>query len=85
MESITNDLLSSQSRQIFELEQLKESFMLRLHLINNNKANKSEFEKNEDDILRYETNQKIHILSNKIKAKKEEICSLYLLLESQSK
>jgi hypothetical protein len=85
MESITEDLLDSQTRKIFELEKLKESLMLRLHLLNQNKANKTEYEKNEDDILRYETNQRIYSITEKINLRKKEICSLFLLLESQQK
>ena len=54
-------------------------------MLNQNNANKSEFERNETDILRCETNQKIYSISEKIKSKKKEICSFYLLLESQHK
>jgi hypothetical protein len=85
MEAMMNDLLNSQTRQIFELEQLKECFLLRLHLLNQNNANKSEFEKNEADILRFETNQKVFSITEKIKAKKKELCSFFLLLEEQNK
>ena len=81
----TIELLNIQTSQIFELEKLKECLLLRLHLLNQNNANKSEFERNETDILRCETNQKIYSISEKIKSKKKEICSFYLLLESQHK
>jgi hypothetical protein len=83
MEAIA--LLDIQTSKIFELEKLKECFLLRLHLLNQNNANKNEFERNETDILRYETNQKVYSISEKIKLQKKEICSFYLLLESQQK
>ena len=79
------EYIENYADEIFQLFKLKECFLLRLHLINHNKANKSEFEINEADILKYETLAKIKAITAKIKEKSDSLRSLFLLLESQHK
>lgn len=43
---------------------LVERFRIRLHLLNNNAANKTEYQLNEDEITKLRTNNEMHVCNN---------------------
>jgi hypothetical protein len=50
-----------------KIEKIKEKYMLRLELIDEGRASKTEYEKNEDEITKLKTNYLIDDLNEKIK------------------
>jgi hypothetical protein len=70
---IFNEIVEYQLKQVFGLEYLRECLELRLKLLRENEASKSEFEKNENDILYYQTRNSINKVFHQIKEKRKEL------------
>lgn len=68
--------LDALRKKINTYKTLLDCYELRLHLIDDNKANKSEYEKNEDDIMKIITCSKIDSIKDKIFELEEEFNSL---------
>ena len=58
-------------------ERLKECYELRLHLLRNGYAHKSQYEKNEMDILEFETKRNIGLVADRIRSKEDEFELLF--------
>lgn len=69
---IINEIIESCAIEVFNLEKLKELFELRLALINTNAIYKTDFEKNEIEIQKIQTQIKIEKLEKLIKEKTQE-------------
>lgn len=69
---IANEIVESQANEIFNLERLRELFELRLALVNTNNVYKTEFEKNEIEIQKIQTEIKLEKLKKIIKEKLQE-------------
>lgn len=69
---IINEIVESCAIEVFNLEKLKELFELRLALINTNAIYKTDFEKNEIEIQKIQTQIKIEKLEKLIKEKTQE-------------
>ena len=70
---IFNEIVEYQLKQVFGLEYLRECLELRLKLLRENEASKSEFEKNENDILYYQTRNSINKVFHQINEKRKEL------------
>lgn len=57
-------------------KRMLECLELRLHYIDSNKVNKSEYELNEDEIIKITTNTKIDFLNDKISELENEFINL---------
>lgn len=69
---IVNEIVESCAIEVFNLEKLKELFELRLALINTNSIYKTDFEKNEIEIQKIQTQIKIEKLEKLIKEKTQD-------------
>jgi hypothetical protein len=68
--------LDALRKKINTYKTLLECYEIRLHLIDDNKANKSEYEKNEDEITKIITCSKIDSLKDKVFELEEQFNSL---------
>lgn len=66
-EIILNGILDEQSKPIFQMHRLKECLELRLVHITRNSAYKDEYQRNEDEIKRMDTELKIARLDKELK------------------
>jgi len=78
-------LIEQELDQIREIQLLKECLELRLSLIGQNNSLKSEFEKNEDDIIRIKTQVEINKLNALIIQKTFDIRDNLKMLEMEEK
>jgi phosphotransferase system IIB component len=69
---IVNETVEYYLQNLFNLEYLNQCFELRIHLVNENKINKSEFEKNESELLIYKTKTNLFNLNKKIEENTKE-------------
>lgn len=69
---ILNETVEYYLQNIFNHEYLKECFELRIALANENRASKTEFEKNETELLIYRTKVTQASLENKLKEVNDE-------------
>jgi len=69
--------LAKEKSRIEAMKQLLDRYYLRLSLIDYNKADKSEYEKNEDEIVKIQTHTLIAKLSCDIEKKEEAFISLF--------
>ena len=60
-----------------KIEKLKERYMLRLELIGEGRASKTEYEKNEDEIIKIKTNYLIDDLNENIKEWQRKYNEIY--------
>ena len=74
-----NDFVADLTAQIFSLKKLKECFKIRLFWIRDGFAKKSEFEKNEIEIVSHETFLKLLELDKKIIQKQSDLQELLSL------
>jgi hypothetical protein len=76
---ILNEIIEYNLQQLFGLEYLRECLELRIKLSKENYSNKTELQKNEIDILYYQTKNNINKISKNIQEKKAEIKDLFTI------
>jgi hypothetical protein len=70
---ILNATVEEQLKQVFNLEYLLECYELRIKLSKENQAEKTEFEKNETELLVFKTHHHIQTTQKLIKGCKQEL------------
>lgn len=70
---ILNATVEEHLKEVFNLEYLLECYELRIKLSRENQAEKTEFEKNETELLVFKTNHHIQTTQKLIKACKQEL------------
>lgn len=70
---ILNATVEEQLKEVFNLEYLLECYELRIKLSKENQAEKSEFEKNETELLVFKTIHHIQTTQKLIKGRKQEL------------
>lgn len=70
---ILNRIIEDQLKQVFNLEYLLECYELRIKLCKENYVEKSEFEKNETELLIFKTNHHIATTKKLIRQSKSEL------------
>jgi hypothetical protein len=76
---IINEIIEYQLQQVFGFEYLRECLELRIQLIKKDYATKNEYERNEVDILYYQTKSSINKVSKQITEKKQEVKDLFTI------
>lgn len=76
---ILNEIIEYNLQQLFGLEYLRECLELRIKLSKENYSTKTELQKNEIDILYYQTKNNINKLSKNIQEKKVEVKDLFTI------
>ena len=76
---IINGVIEYQLQQVFGFEYLRESLELRIQLIKENYASKTEYERNEVDILYYQTKSNINKVNKQLIEKREEVKDLFTI------
>ena len=76
---ILNEIIEYNLQQLFGLEYLRECLELRIKLSKENYSSKTELQKNEIDILYYQTKNNINKVSKNIQEKKAEVKDLFTI------